>query len=333
MTTPELDRVLVTGATGLLGSHTTRALLAAGHTVRAFVRSREKARRVFANQEGALELVQGDIGDVESVQTALEGCDALVHSAATVAAGTGGDPRRLIETNLEGARIVLGNALDRGLRRIVHVSSIASLFRGDGEPVTEDSEPQSSTRAYAQSKVLAERYVRELQATGASIEIVYPGAILGPDDPGLVESNESLIIFTRKLLPITSGGIQYVDARDVAVAVTRILEAGSGHGRYLMPGRFATWAELAALLEELTGEKVASRRVNPAFLRIMGRLFDTVRHVVPLDFPLSVESATYVTKWQPIMPSEELARLGIEFRSLEETLRDTIDWLKEVGHL
>jgi len=327
------DRVLVTGATGLLGSHTVRALLDSGHAVRAFVRSPDKARRVFGTEGGPFELACGDIGDVQSVERALEGCDAVVHCAAAVAAGTGRGARHLIETNVGGARNVVGTAVDHGLGRIVHVSSIAPLFRADGTPITESSEPQPSNRAYAHSKMLAEEYVRELQAAGAPVTIVYPGAIVGPDDPGLVESNGSLVLFIRKLLPLTTGGIQYVDARDLAHAITRILEDGHRHRRYLIPGEFATWPELSRLLEELTGEKVASRRVNPAFLRIMGRLFDTLRHVVPLEFPLSVESATYVTKWQPISRSEELARLGVEFRSLEETLRDTIDWLKEAGHL
>ncbi len=333
MTTSKPDRVLITGATGLLGSHTVRALLDAGHAVRAFVRSPEKARRVFAVQPGSLELARGDISEVESVRAALSGCDAVVHCAAAVAAGTGGGPRHLIETNVEGARNVLGAALDRGLRRIVHVSSIAPLFRGDGTTITEDSEPQPSRRAYAQSKMLAERYVRELQAAGAPIKIIYPGAILGPDDPGLVESNESLVIFIRKLLPLTTGGIQYVDARDLAAAIVRILQTEEGQARYLAPGEFVSWPEFASLLEELTGEKVAARRINPVFLRFMGRVFDALRSVVPLEFPLSIESATYVTKWQPIPSSDELARLGVEFRSLKETLRDTLGWLKEAGHL
>ena len=333
MTTIQPGRVLVTGATGLLGSHTVRALLDAGHTVRAFVRSPEKARRVFAGQAGSLELARGDIADLESVRPALEGCDALVHCAATVAAGVGAGPRQLIETNVGGARIVLGAALEHGLRRIVHVSSIASLFRGDGMPITEDSEPQPSMRAYGRSKTMAERYVRELQAAGAPIKIIYPGAILGPDDPGLVESNESLIIFIRKLLPLTTGGIQYVDARDLAAVILRIIEDDEGQARYLVPGEFVSWQELSMLLHELTGEKVAARRINPAFLRLLGRLFDVLRRVVPLEFPLSIESATYVTRWQPISRSEELVRLGVEFRSLEESLRDTIEWLRKAGHL
>ena len=68
---PKSLRVLVTGATGLAGSHTVRALLDAGHQVRALVRSPEKAHRVFAGQAGPLESVQGDIGDVASVRSAL----------------------------------------------------------------------------------------------------------------------------------------------------------------------------------------------------------------------------------------------------------------------
>lgn len=333
MSTSKPERVLVTGATGLLGSHTVRALLDSGHAVRAFVRTPEKAKRVFGGQRGPLELVPGDIADVESVRAALEGCDGLVHCAAAVAAGAGQDARRLIETNVGGARNVVGTAVDLGMQRILHVSSLAPLFRPDGGPITEDSEPQSSKRAYGHSKMLAEEYVRELQAAGAPVQIIYPGAILGPDDPGLVESNESLVLFIRKLLPITTGGIQYVDARDLAVAIVRVLDDGRKQGRYLAPGEFVSWPELARLLEKLTGERVATRRINPVLLRLMGRIFDALRIIVPLEFPISIESTTYVTKWQPVSPSDELVRLGVEFRSLEDTLRDTIEWLRRAGHL
>ena len=124
-------RVLVTGATGLAGSHTVRALLDAGHQVRALVRSPEKAARVFAGQAGPLEAVQGDIGDVPSIRSALRGCDGVLHCAATVAVGHTDAPEALVESNVAGVRNVVGSAVEGGIEHIVHVSSLATLFRWD----------------------------------------------------------------------------------------------------------------------------------------------------------------------------------------------------------
>ena len=122
-------RVAVTGATGLTGSHTVRALLNAGHEVRAFVRDPQKAQKHFGTHQGALELVQGDITDPATVTPALHGCDAVIHCAAVVAAGRGESAERLLETNVSGVRNVIGRAVELGIRRIVHVSSLATLLR------------------------------------------------------------------------------------------------------------------------------------------------------------------------------------------------------------
>ena len=95
MSIPKPDRVLVTGATGLLGSHAVRALLDAGRSVRALVRSIDKARRVFADHPGALQLSVGAIEDRASTEAALEGCEAVVHCAAMVAIDSASDSNAL----------------------------------------------------------------------------------------------------------------------------------------------------------------------------------------------------------------------------------------------
>ncbi len=247
--------VLVTGATGFVGSHTTRALLDAGHRVRAFVRSPDKARRVLGERDG-LEVAPGDVGDAASVREALRGCDGLVHCAALVAVGIAGDPEELIETNVSGVRNVVGAAVEEGLERIVHVSSIATLFRGDGSALTEDSEPHESTLPYGKSKVFAERYVRELQSEGHPVKIVYPAAVIGPDDPGFSEPLNALRTFIQEFIPLTSAGMQVVDVRDLALAHTKIIEAEPGPARYLVAGDFLPWRELADTLEAASGTKL-----------------------------------------------------------------------------
>ena len=167
----------------------------------------------------------------------------------------GNTPEALIETNVAGVRNVVGTAVEQGLEHIVHVSSLATLFRGDGAPISEDSEPQESKHAYGHSKAMAEIYVRGLQAQGHPIKIVYPGAIIAPDDPGLTESMNAVRAFIQDFVPITSGGIQFIDARDLAVAHTRLLEAEPGPGRYLAAGTFLTWPEVANILEATTGKR------------------------------------------------------------------------------
>ena len=119
--------VLVTGGTGFVGSWTARALADAGHAVRFLVRTPEKlARAAGALGVDTSDAVTGDITDAAAVRRALAGCEAVVHCAAVVAVGPGA-AERMERTNLAGARNVIGQAAELGLRRAIHVSSIAAL--------------------------------------------------------------------------------------------------------------------------------------------------------------------------------------------------------------
>ncbi len=334
MSIPKRLHVLVTGATGFLGSHTAKTLLGRGHQVTALVRNPEKADRVFGGADYAsLRIARGDITDRSSIEAAAEDCDGVVHCAAVISVDAARAPGELLETNVEGAKNVIGTAVDRGLERIVHVSSIAPLFRSDGTPVTESSEPQSSNHAYAQSKMLAEIYVRGLQSRGLPVQVLYPGAIIGPDDPALTESMNSLAIFMNVALPITTGGFQFVDVRDLAHAIACMMEDEPGSRRYLAPGAFVSWPELARMLEHATGRRPPKMPAPAMALRMAGRVTDFLRRFVSIELPLSEESANYITRWTPIESSSDFARLGVTFRGLEESLGDAVDWLATEGHL
>ena len=119
-------RVLLTGATGFLGSHVARALVAGGHAVRALARA-SSSRGILADVP-ELDWVTGDILDVGSLRLAAAGCEAVMHVAAMVDFA----PRRALkqrEINVEGTRHVLDAAKATGVKRFVHTSSIAAVGR------------------------------------------------------------------------------------------------------------------------------------------------------------------------------------------------------------
>ncbi len=326
-------KVLVTGGTGLVGSHVCRALVEAGHSVRLLVRSVDKARNFYSGLGGVLpELVQGDITDQSSVQNALQGCEAVVHAAAGTPMQIG-SVEQLFAVNVGGVKNVVGAALGLGIERIVCISSITAIFNTDGSKVTADAEPTPSSMPYGQSKVEAEHYLRELQAQGKPIAVVYPGGIAGPDDPGFSDTCKAIKHRIEHGYRIFGdGGTQLVDVRDLAALVQSFMETGAS-GRFLLPGVYLKWTEQADMIEQVSGCTLQRIQAKGWQLRLTGRVMDIVRKFKPLDSPISAETMRYATQWPRIANTNELENRGISLRNPEETLRDTLAWMVSAGHL
>lgn len=326
-------RVLVTGATGFVGFHTAKVLHEAGHEVRLLVRSVEKMRRVMKPfGMDALKHVKGDIADAPSVARALRDCDAVVHAAAAVNIRAT-DALETIRTNRRGTELVIGGAVERGIDRIVQVSSSTALFNPGLDMVDEDSPLGTQDVGYGRSKIESDLYVRGLQQHGAGIYTTYPGSIMGPDDPGLSEAMAGLMTLLGVVYFVTSSGTQIVDVRDLAEAHLRLIERGGPPERYLMGGQFFTWSEMADILEDLIGTRLRRVHVSKGALQALGRFGDMMHSFMSLDIPLTFEAVQYATEWTQSDDSKVKRVLGIEYRDIRETLGDSVIWLVEKGHL
>ena len=168
-------RILVTGATGLLGAATAENLLRRESVdLRVLVRDQQKAE-MFGN--GPAELVLGDITDANCVRRAVHGCDAVIHSVMA----TGGDDNR--QVNIEGTRHVLDAALAHRVERVVHVSSVAVYHPQSGEVVDESSpkEPDGSGTSYHDTKLESERLaLRHWRDHALPVVVLQPVAVYGP---------------------------------------------------------------------------------------------------------------------------------------------------------
>jgi nucleoside-diphosphate-sugar epimerase len=326
-------RVLVTGGTGFIGSHTVVALQRAGHQLRLLARTPEKVARTFAPHGIEIDdVVAGDVVDPDAVAKALEGCEAVLHAAAVVALESS-RAREVLDTNRRAVELVVGGAHERGIERIVYVSSLSALFHSDGNPMTVDSPLGDGENAYMRSKTDAERWVRTLEAAGAPISICYPPGMIGPDDPGLSEGNHMLRAFLKDTMVDTSSGISVFDVRDLARIHARMLEPNTPVGRFLVPGHYLPWPEAIALMDELTGRRVRRVKAPGGLLRFLGRLGDVVKRVYPFDFPLTHEAMSFASQWPGAVPSPEVQALGLEFRDVRSTYSDAIQWLYRTGHL
>lgn len=321
-------RVMLTGATGFLGSHIAEALHAAGHELRLLVRSAEKAERVLGARSVPFEAVVGDMTDRASIERALDGCDAAVHAAATMYGGA-----EVLEANVAGVRHVLGGARARGLDPIVYISTIAAMYPPPGPMLTVNDPIASLRTTYGRSKAEGERIARKLQSEGAPLVTVYPAGVFGPEDPGMGETSKGLRDALRFLWPITTGGISIVDVRDVARITAAALQPGKGPRRFMAAGHFLSWSAYADLTDALTGLRVRRVRLPAPLLRLAARILDVARKLVPFEYPLTYEAALMMTEMTPCDSRATHAELGVGFRPTAETLTDTIRWLLRAGEI
>ena len=194
---------MVTGGTGFIGGHVTRALIDAGHEPQLLVRDAAKLERqcaLLGIDPARVTGVAGDILDRDSVRSALDGCDACVHAAAFTSL-TPEEMPKATAVNAPGARIVLDAAVDLGCDPIVSVSSMSVIFPPTGSMLSADDPVHTGGAPYNASKADAELYARSLQDAGAPIVSLYPAGVIGPLDLGVNVSEAILAQILGAELP------------------------------------------------------------------------------------------------------------------------------------
>jgi nucleoside-diphosphate-sugar epimerase len=217
-------KVLVTGASGFLGGHVVERLTARGDQVRALVR--KTSNRAHLEHLPNVELFEGSVEQVDRVREAVDGVDAIVHSAGLIKARSTDE---FFAINVGGTSNLVEAARGRGLRRFVFVSSLEACGpSADGRPVSPDQE--DPVTAYGRSKLAAEKVVLSAK-DDLSVVILRPGAIYGPRDSEILEAFKSI---QRGLLPLVAGGEakgMWIYATDCADACLRAIDAEIPSGR------------------------------------------------------------------------------------------------------
>ena len=327
-------RVLVTGATGFVGSHAAKAVQDAGHTVRALVRTPAKLETVTARvgvELASLETSVGDIRDVDAVADAVDGCDAVVHAAAVVSI----DPTAEAEvsaTNFAGAQNVLDTAVGAGCDPVVHVSTGEALFPFQTDPVTVDHPVGNARQAYARSKAKCEHLARRHQSLGHGVVIVYPALVIGPGDYNESVQLQPMKLWLTKPLPRSGYTMTMVDVRDVAAVIAASIEPGRGPRRYLMFGHTLTAEELLSALREVTGRDLRSVPMPKGLFSAWGRIGDVARRF-GRDLVLTTEAVEYMFNYCAGDNSATERDTGVTLRPFAESLADTIAWMHDEGYV
>jgi dihydroflavonol-4-reductase len=315
-------KVLVTGATGFLGSWVTRHLARAGCEVRVLARS---SSRLSALDGLGVDVALGDVTALDSVLGAASGVEAIVHCAGVVSLAPR-DRETMRRVNIEGTRNVLEAGASRRLR-ILHTSTIATIGPTvDARPLDESAAPVplSFDYPYAASKRQSESLALEYAERGVDVVVLNPGILLGPGDVNYSSTQFVLRYLRRELWMHLSGGASFADVRDVAAAYPGALARGRGGERYVLAGMNQTYRELQEELRRLTGLHHSAPMPRPlaewfALWSEAGAAF--ARHPFE-EFNLSVVRWASLFNYCSARKAEQ--ELGYRPRPLSSTLTDTI---------
>jgi nucleoside-diphosphate-sugar epimerase len=315
-------KILITGGTGFLGAYIIKALIQKGYSVRAIRRSSKLPSYISSSVFDKVEWVDGDILDVISLQEAMEDVDTVIHSAAIVSFNKK-DRKQLYQVNVEGTANVVNMALEKNVRRLVHISSVAAIGRtaGGGEVDEEKKWEESKINThYAKSKFKAELEVWRGASEGLSTVILNPSTILGHGDWDHGSSAIFKTIYNE--FKWYSPGINgFVDVEDVARAAVLLMESDITEQRYIVNGDNWHFRKLMDTMASNFQKKKPSRQTTPFLMNIAWRM-EKLKSFFSGHKPLLTKESARIAHSKTYFKNDKILKAlpGFSFTPLEESI-------------
>ncbi|MDA0378440.1 MAG: NAD-dependent epimerase/dehydratase family protein [Bacteroidetes bacterium] len=312
----------LTGATGFLGSWTLRHLLAQGHTVRA-IRRPSSSLDLVADVADEVTWLEGDVLDPEALEAGMQGAEGVIHAAAYLGFEGKRSQDRLMEVNVGGTAMVVDAALQAGVTRMVHVSSIAALGRTEDMThcLDESAEWRDSpmNTGYAASKYRAELEVHRGVAMGLDAVMVNPSIIMGV---GRLSENTMQIadrLAQRKLPFRPKGGSSVVDVRDVATGILQAFLSGKSGQRYILAGHNLSWETILETMGDALGVVPPRKTLPRPVMMTMAGLFEFGSFISRRPAVLTRENVRLSMSVSCYDNARSRAELDMTYRPFQET--------------
>jgi dihydroflavonol-4-reductase len=325
------DLVLVTGASGFVGSAVARKLAEHGFAVRVLVRATSPRTNLA---DFPCEIVEGDMRDVSSMTRAAAGARYLFHVAADYRLWAR-DPEDIVRNNLEGTRATMQAALSARVERVVYTSSVATLKPISGQAADETSrhDAASAIGAYKRSKVVAERLIEEMIATaGLPAVIVHPSTPVGPRDVKPTPTGRIIVEAASGRMPaFLDTGLNLVHVDDVADGHLLALERGQIGQSYVLGGDDVSLKTMLAVIAGLVGRQAPGVELPRLPLYPLAYFAELAATVTGKE-PFLTADALKMAKHRMYFSSAKAAKeLGYTARPYAQGLADAIAWFRQAG--
>jgi dihydroflavonol-4-reductase len=326
--------ILMTGASGFVGSAVARLLASAGNEVRAIVR--KSAPR--ENLEGLkVDLIEADLRDRAAIDAAMRGVKSVFHIAADYRLWAR-DPSEIVRNNVEMTGNVMEAALRAGVSRIVYTSSVATLAPTTDGSDSDETRPlteEAAIGAYKRSKVAAERLVeRMVREQQLPATIVNPSTPLGPRDIKPTPTGRIVVEAALGRIPaFVDTGLNLVHVDDVAAGHIAAFRFGKIGERYILGGENVSFATMLGDIAEMVGRKAPTIRLPRTALFPVAAAAEFIAGFTGRE-PMATVDGLRMSKHRMYFSSAKAVReIGYHFRPYQLALRDAVDWQRETGRL
>ena len=327
-------KTLVTGSTGFLGSAILRKLLEDGREVKVLIREKSNTTNIDGID---VEIAYGDLRDSDSLQSALNGCDVLYHTAAYYSLWDQ-NKQIIYDINVEGTRKILKAAQLKNIEKVVYTSTVGCVgLNKDTTPSNEDTPFDLNTLSndYKQSKYQAEQVVLEFARNGLPVVIVNPSTPVGPRDIKPTPTGKIILDFLNRKMPAyLETGLNLIDVDDCARGHILAEQKGIPGERYILGNQNMSLFDILITLEKITGLK-APRIKMPFWVALSaGWACEMISNNLtgkPPAVPLAgVKMAKYFMYFDS---SKAVQKLGLPQNSTENALKRSVNWFKDNNYL
>jgi len=328
------EKILITGASGFVGSAVARKLVEAGYSVRALVRG-ASPRAHLAGLD--LEFFEGDLRDRKSVARAIAGMRYVFHVAADYRLWAR-DPGEIFASNVEGTRNLMEEAIRAGVERVIYTSSVATIaVRSDGTAADETTplREDQGIGAYKRSKIAAERLVETMVAErGLAAVIVNPSTPIGPRDVKPTPTGRIIIEAARGRIPaFIDTGLNLVHVDDVASGHLAALRHGRVGERYILGGQDVLFSQMLRDIAGLVGRRPARVRLPWRVLIPVAFVAEAMANITGRE-PFATRDGVRMAKHRMFFESTKAEReLGYRSRLYTEGINDAVRWFYNSGYL
>ena len=321
-------RAFVTGGSGHVGGNLVRELLSRDYQVDCLVRSDTRA---LDNLD--VSLVNGNMLNPSEMIPLMEDCDVVFHSAAFVAVEkVQEDLMRKI--NVEGTKSIVTAAIDSGVEKMVHFSSIHAFEQQPtSEPLTENRPLVSDPKAlpYDRTKAEAQKVVMDASEQGLAVNVLHPTGIIGPYDFKPSRMGKVLSDIAHGNMPFAiNNGFNWVDVRDVAISAVNCVEHGIDGQNYILPGHWVSMPAISSIVKQITGKRTHLITI-PFWMAYLALPFASVNSKITGKRPSFSKGSLQALAIQCRNIPGNLATDHLDHlpRPIEDTIDDTITWLAQ----